>query len=269
MRLVSFDPLRTLGWPGVDVLKPEAWFRAQEQVRAADWVLFPAYWQVNTLAYAWRKRIFPNAATYHLGHDKVEMTRAFEAVVPHHTPQTLILPNEDWAREQVLDELRFPFVAKERRSSMGQGVWLIRDRAAWRAWHAGREELYVQEYLPIERDVRVVWVGDEVLLAYWREAPEGGFHTNVARGGRIVLGGVPDEAIRLVTDVATALGVDHAGFDVALVDGFPYLLEFNVRFGTRALEEHGVAVAPAALRWLERTSVPPIEPGGTVWPRAG
>ncbi|MEZ4416226.1 MAG: hypothetical protein R3E10_10820 [Gemmatimonadota bacterium] len=269
MRLVSFDPLRTLGLPGVRALKPEAWFREQEIVRAAEWVLFPAYWQVNALAYAWKKRIFPNVATYHLGHDKVEMTRAFEAAFPRHTPRTLILPNEAWAREQVLDELSFPFVAKDRRNSMGRGVWLVGGRADWRAYHEHRDELYVQEHLPIDRDLRVVWVGDQVLTAYWRVATEGAFYNNVAQGGAVVFGGVPAEALSFAEQVATTLGLDHAGFDIAWVDGYPYLLEFNVRFGTRALEEQGISPVPAMLSWLERRSDSPIEPDRPLWPRAG
>ena len=262
LRLVSFDPLRTLDLPGVRTLKPEGWFRAKETVRAADWVLFPEYWQVNALAYGWKKRLFPSLASYHLGHDKVEMTRAFEAVCPEHVPQTLILPATPVAGEEVLDTFAFPFVAKTPRSSMGQGVWRIDDRAGWRTYAAAHEVWYVQELLPIARDLRVVWIGDGVLTAYWRTAPAGGFHNNVARGGRVDFDGVPDAALALVARVARELGIDHAGFDVAWLDGAAYLLEFNVRFGTDALRARGHASGPAILDWLRRNSAPPRRPRG-------
>lgn len=260
MRLVSFDPFPTLGIPGVRHVKPTAWFAARDLVCDADWVLFPEYWQVGVLTHVWRKPIFPSASSYHLGHDKVEMTRAFQAVAPRHTPHTLILPNERWAREAVLDELSFPFVAKERRSSMGAGVRLIASAAEWAAWAEDREELYAQEYLPITRDLRVVYVGDEVVAGYWRRAADGGFLNNVSQGASISFDDVPVEALDFVAATARALGVDHAGFDLAWLDGFPYLLEFNVRFGNRALAQRGIRIPPRIHDWLVRSSRPPVDP---------
>ena len=41
MKLISFDPLRTLAMPGVRVVKPEHWLREREALQDADWVLFP------------------------------------------------------------------------------------------------------------------------------------------------------------------------------------------------------------------------------------
>ncbi len=127
-RLVSFDPLRTLNIPGVIPLKPEHWLSRQDIVQAADWILFPEYWQVNALVYGWKKKIFPSISSFHLGHDKVEMTRVFQAVCPENTPFTQILAHTETAIEQVLDGFCFPFVAKEVRNSMGQGVFLIETR---------------------------------------------------------------------------------------------------------------------------------------------
>ena len=57
MKLVSFDPYRTLNLPGVRHVKPEQYLSALELIREADWVLFPEYWQLNTLMYGLRKRI--------------------------------------------------------------------------------------------------------------------------------------------------------------------------------------------------------------------
>ena len=269
LKLVSFDPLRTLDVPGAYPLRPEAWFAAKARVRDADWVLFPEYWQVNALAYGWKKRLFPSLPSYHLGHDKIEMTRAFQAVCPEHVPQTLILPATPVSAEEVLDTFAFPFVAKRVRSSMGEGVWLIEDRAAWRAYADAHDTWYVQERLPIDRDLRVVTVGDRVLTAYWRTAPAGAFHHNVARGGRVDFDAIPDAALRLASRVARELGIDHAGFDLAWLDGHAWLLEFNVRFGTSALAGRGIATGPAILAWLVRSSTPPRRPRGPHLERVG
>ena len=268
MRLVSFEALRTLAIPGVLPLKATEWFRRRDDILAADWLLYPEYWQVNALVYAWKKRIFPSINSYHLGHDKIQMTRAFEALCPRNVPLTLILPATDNGVTEVLDTLSFPFVAKEARSSMGQGVHLVTSVAEMRRYAAANEVLYVQEYLPIRRDLRVVWVGDRVVGAYWREAPDGGFHHNVARGGRVSFDDIPSAALELVQQVAPSLGIDHAGFDVALVDGHCYLLEFNLRFGTEALNVRGIRLAPVILDYLERQGTPPLEPDCPL-PRAG
>jgi ribosomal protein S6--L-glutamate ligase len=250
VKLISFDVLRTLDIPGVCYLKPDQCFQGRDLIQSADWLLFPEYWQVNSLVYGWRTRIFPSISTYHIGHDKVQMTRAFGAVAPAYTPQTAILPSSKRSVEQVFDEFNFPFVAKEVRSSMGQGVHLIEQRADFLPYAANTPVLYVQEYLPIRRDLRIVWVGDKIVASYWREAAEGRFHNNVSQGGRVSFGHVPEAATGLVEQVARSLGIDHAGFDVADVDGHYFLLEFNVRFGTQALNTHGIRTGPAILEYL-------------------
>lgn len=268
LSLVTFDVLRTLDIPGIHFIKPEHWFRHKDAIRAADWVLFPEYWQVNPLVYGWKKRIFPSVSSYHIGHDKVEMTRAFQAVCPAHLPHTRILPATESGVAEVLDEFAFPLVAKEIRNAMGRGVHLIENRRELMSYAERNPEMYIQEYLPIDRDLRVVYIGQRVAGAYWRRAADGRFHNNVARGGRISFAGVPDAAPALVEDIARQLNIDHAGFDLARVDDHWYVLEFNVRFGTRALNARGIRAGPVILDYLQRQSWPPGEPGHPRLPEA-
>lgn len=245
MRLVTFDPFRTLGIPGVRYIKPELYREHLAEILAADWLLFPEYWQVNALIYAHRKRIFPSPAAYHLGHDKVEMTRVLEARWPEHIPATMIRPGTPRDAEEILERLGLPLVAKDIRSSEGRGVTLITDESQWHDYCAHRTVLYAQEYLPIDRDLRVVVIGRDVVASYWRLQPEGGFLNNVAAGGTMAFHAPPPAAVRLVTRIARALRIDHAGFDVAMVGGRPYVLEFNRLFGNAGLREQGIR--PAAL----------------------
>ena len=262
MRLVSFNPYRTLGMPGVTYVKPELMFRQRDDILAAVWVLFPEYWQVNALSYGLRKRIFPSVASYHLGHDKVEMTRAFWSLVPRHVPDTLIVAGGDSGVEEVLERFSFPFVLKEPRSAMGRGVHLVESRSALRALAATNPVLYTQEFLPIHRDLRVVYVGDSVVCAYWRQGSRD-FRNNVAQGGEVSFDGVPEAPLRLVESVARSLGIDHAGFDLAEVDGHWYLLEFNTLFGNEALNARGIRLGPLMSAHLERSMPVALE---TDWP---
>lgn len=261
LRLVTFDPFRTLGIPGARYVKPEAMESARDAIAAADFVLFPATWQVNALEYGWRKRIYPSPASYRIGFDKVEMTRAFAAVVPEAVPRTLILPSGPDAVDRAADELGFPLVVKEPRNSMGRGVFLAESRPELAALAARLPVLYVQERLPIDRDLRVVVVGGRVVAAYWRIGREGGFHTNVSKGGTVSFDDVPPAALELVDRTAAALGVDHAGFDVAMTPDGAYLLELNVLFGNAGLTERGIHV-PALIHahLLTVTSPPPVLP---------
>lgn len=252
MRLLSFNPYRTLGMPGVTYLKPEQMLSQREAVLGADVLLFPESWQLNVLCYAWRRRVFPSPSTYDLGYDKVEMTRAFQAVAPLHVPHTLILPSSETNMARALDEMGLPLVVKQPRSSMGRGVFLIETKAELRDWVARVPVLYVQEYLPSEADLRVVWVGDRVLSAYWRRGGDG-FHHNVARGGRADFDQIPLAALALVSEVAMTLGIDHAGFDLIMDGDHPWLVEFNLLFGSEALNQRGIRVEPAILDYLGRT----------------
>jgi ribosomal protein S6--L-glutamate ligase len=252
MKIVSFDPLRTWDMPKITRLKADDWQKHLETVKVADWILFPEQWQVNFLTYALKKRIFPSASSYHLGYSKVEMTYAFQAICPEHVPYTLIMPRSDSAVEQILDDLPFPFVAKEVRNSMGRGVFLIESRHEFDQYFAYNPTLYVQEYLPIQRDLRVVIVGREPLTAYWRVAAPGGFYNNVARGGQLDFEDVPQTAVDLAVETARALNIDHAGFDIAMVDGHPYLIEFNMRFGNQALVKEKIRLSQHILSYLKQ-----------------
>jgi ribosomal protein S6--L-glutamate ligase len=260
MRLVSFDAFRTLGIPSITHLKPEQMFRDRQLLTQADWVLYPQYWQVNALTYGLRTRIFPNQATYHLGHNKIEMTRLFEMICPEHIPLTLILANTLESRLSALEQLDLPFVAKEVKSSMGQGVYLIQNKMDFERYCQQVETLYLQEYLPIDRDLRLILIGERVVGGYWRVRPDGGFHNNVAQGGEILYGPIPDAARQLVERVAQQSGINHAGFDVAMVDGHPYLLEFNRLFGNQGLKQLGLDVPGLILDYLRQQNMPPCRP---------
>lgn len=262
MSRVSFDVFRTLGLPGCVQLKPSQFLSHRPLIEQADWVLFPEYWQVNALVFGMRARIFPSLSSYLIGHDKVEMTRAFLCVAPSHVPETHIAANTPSDAEDIWARMTLPFVAKLPRSSQGEGVWLIESRRDWQAYLARTAVLYVQEHLPIDRDLRVVVVGEQVLGAYWRLQSPYSFHNNISRGGEALYGDVPQAAVDLALRVARALGVDHAGFDIAMVGSHPFLLEFNRLFGHQGIEGGGVRVREAIAGYLDSQSRPvrPLTP---------
>ncbi|ODC05529.1 alpha-L-glutamate ligase [Terasakiispira papahanaumokuakeensis] len=262
MQLISFDPFRTLGLPNVRYIKPERMYDHLDDIKQADWLLFPEYWQVNTLVFGLGKRIFPSLPTYLLGHDKVEQTRVFKACCPEHTPRTAIHGSSPATVKSIVESFSFPIVAKAVKSSMGQGVALLETAQALEQWANEHPVLYIQERLPIDRDIRLVWVGNQLIDAYWRLAPENGFHNNVAQGGTTRRDPIPEAAVKLVRTLAQQLNIDHAGFDVAMVDGHPYLFEFNRLFGNQGIQGGPQRLSIAMLAWLQSQYDDPRTPPG-------
>ena len=254
MKLITFDAFRTLGVAGVRYIKPERMYDHLEEIRSADWLLFPSYWQINTLLFGLHKQIFPSPATYYLGHNKVEQTRVIRAVFPDAMPPTEIQPATRAGIDVIEQAFDYPLIVKEIRSAQGHGVHLLWNREELERFAEAHETLYVQPRLPIDRDLRIVIVGDEVLTAYWRITPLGGYRANVSQGGDIVFDEIPQAAIDMALDVAKRLDIDHAGFDIAMVEGVPVLLEFNRLFGNQGIANASRELGGAMQRWLERCS---------------
>lgn len=258
MNLVSFNPLRTLGIPGITYIKPDHSFKEMNTLKEADCLLFPETWQTSFLAYGVKKPIFPSIETIQLGFSKIEMTRALMTICPENVPYTEILANTESNRSSVLETFPFPFVAKEARNSMGRGVFLIQSEQDFLDYAERVDVLYIQEYLENEdKDLRVVVVGDEIITAYWRMGSSGAFLHNVSQGGDICFDFIPQEALDLVAKVSKELNINHAGFDVLFSNGKAYILEFNVLFGNQGIIERGISVESKIYDYLLRTVVPP------------
>jgi ribosomal protein S6--L-glutamate ligase len=251
VKIVSFDALRSLHLPNVQYIKPENMYAHLDDIRAADWVIFPEYWQLNALVHGLKKRIFPSLASYMVGHDKVEMTRTFMTIIPMNHPYTEIVANTPYEADRIWDIMPTPFVAKIPRSSMGNGVFLIDNPIQWREYLEKSSVIYAQEYLPIDRDLRVVWVGGKVVSGYWRLQADKGFYNNISQGGKVEVALIPKEALDLVHFVATSLGIDHGGFDIAMVGSVPYLIEFNRIFGNQGVKDLQQSVDASIIEHLE------------------
>ena len=58
----------------------------------------------------------------------------------------------------------------------------------------------------------------------------------------------------LVERLAQGLGIDHGGFDIAMVGHYPYVFEFNRIFGNQGLSGKQQAVDDAILSYLNQRS---------------
>ena len=123
---------------------------------------------------------------------------------------------------------------------MGRGVFLITCQNDLDAYTHDRHVAYIQQYLPIDRDMRVVVIGGQVVHAYWRIAREGEFRTNVALGGRISLDPIPEPALALARQTAQVCGWNDVGIDICCHDGQYSLLEANMKYGREGFRAAGI-----------------------------
>jgi len=176
------------------------------------------------------KGTFPSYHTYKCVQDKIQQTALFQITgIPH--PRTRVFYGKAQQR-RITDYFKFPFVAKiARGSAMGRGVHLIRSPADLSTYCEQNHAAYIQEFFPIDRDIRAVVIGTQVVHAYWRVAPAGDFRTNLSAGGRIGSAPVPEEALALALTVARRCCWDDVGVDICCHRGEFYVLEGNMKYG--------------------------------------
>jgi len=105
----------------------------------------------------------------------------------------------------------------------------------------GHRQAFLQQLVETDggraRDVRVYVVGDEVIGAMTRYAPEGDWRTNVALGGAVedATDSLPDEVVEIAKRAVEVIGLDYAGVDVIASEENPQVLEVNPTAGFRGL----------------------------------
>lgn len=104
----------------------------------------------------------------------------------------------------------------------------------------GERQAFLQEYIDqpgTQRDLRIYVVGDRIIGAIYRYAPEGDWRTNVSLGGDVedATETLPKTAAKIARETVDVLGLDYAGVDlISDGDGW-YVLEVNPTAGFRGL----------------------------------
>ena len=183
---------------------------------------------------------FPSYHTYKCAQDKIKQTALFDLLeIPH--PRAHVFYGGARKKKSILARFDFPFIAKiPRGSAMGRGVYLIQNKEDLNAYFEESNVYYIQEYLPTDRDIRVVIIGKKAVLAYWRIAAPGEFRSNVALGGTISFDDVPPQAVDLALMAAKKCGWDDVGMDVIQSGGQHYILEANMKYGREGFRSAGI-----------------------------
>jgi len=213
--------------------------RERDLILSARKVLFPTIHYARQFA-ALGIRTYPSAASYSLLGDKAAQSLLFQmAGIP--TPRTRLFTGRN-RKAKILEDFSFPFVAKvPKGASRGLGVFLIRDEEALDRYLEGSGTAYIQEYIPVERDIRVVILSGRIAHLYWKRAMGEEFRTNVARGGAISFEPVDEAVIELARTFCAKTGVDHAGLDICWWQRRALLFEANIHFGTEGFAAAGIS----------------------------
>jgi ribosomal protein S6--L-glutamate ligase len=198
-------------------------------VRSAPRVAYPSS-LYEPLLRSVGKGVFPRNYYSVIG-NKIVQTELFQLLgVPH--PRTRIYYGDTGAG-RVLADFSLPVVGKTPLgSSQGEGVWLLRTEAGLEAYLREHRPAYIQEYLPIERDLRVVVIAGRAVHAYWRIARTGEFRNNVSRGGTISYENVPEAGVSFAEEVCRRCRFDEVGLDVCRCPERGYMvIEANMAFG--------------------------------------
>ncbi len=209
-----------------------------EQIRRADKIYYPTPLFAD-LFDAMGKKTFPSYHTYKCVQDKIKQTALFALYGITHPRTRVFYGNRQKAK--IGAYFRFPFIAKiPRGSAMGRGVYLVRDENELAAYNRLTTVAYIQEYLPIDRDIRVIVIGRRVVHGYWRLAPLGDFRSNVAVGATISLEPLPGGVADYALEVAMRCRWDDVGMDLCIHGGQIYVLEANMRYGREGFRVAGI-----------------------------
>lgn len=211
--------------------------KERQLILSAEVVLYPTQNYAQFL-HTMGKRIFPSLETYLYAGEKIKQTSLYYMLdLPH--PRTRFyyhLHHQDITRD-----FSFPFVAKlPVASAQGRGVFLIASPDDLRSYLRKTDVAYIQEYLPHERDVRVIMINHRPILSYWRERACESFKTNIYQGGTISFAPVPTSVLRLAEDVSRKCRFDDVGLDFLEHGGRWYLIEANMKYGREGLRKKGM-----------------------------
>ena len=151
-----------------------------------------------------------------------------------------------------------PLVMKLLQGTQGQGIVLAETRKAaesvMSAFRQLEADILVQEFIKESSgtDIRALVVGDNVVAAMRRIAPEGEFRSNVHRGGRTEQITLNQEEEKIAVEAASELGLRIAGVDLMRSKRGPLVLEVNSSPGLEGIEaSSGVDVAGNIVRFIE------------------
>jgi len=169
--------------------------------------------------------------------------------------------------DDIMDMLKMvggaPVVIKLLEGTQGIGVVLAEtDKAAesvMQAFLGLKANILVQEFIKEAggADIRCLVIGDKVVAAMMRQAPEGEFRSNLHRGGTASIVKLSADERRTAIKAAQTIGLNTAGVDILRSARGPVVMEVNSSPGLKGIETAtGKDVAGMMIEHLEKNAKP-------------
>ncbi|MEZ5552988.1 MAG: 30S ribosomal protein S6--L-glutamate ligase [Pseudomonadales bacterium] len=156
-----------------------------------------------------------------------------------------------------------PLVIKLLEGTQGIGVVLAETEQAAESVIQGfmglRANILVQEFIKESggSDIRCFVVGDKVIAAMRRSAPEGEFRSNLHRGGSAELVRLKPAERQTAVNAAKIMGLNVCGVDLLRSKRGPLVMEVNSSPGIQGIEAAtGQNVADMIIEFIEKSAKP-------------
>jgi len=203
---------------------------------AAHRIFYPTVRFVEIFAGA-GKETFPSVSCYRFLGDKLKQTALFRLLkMPH--PRTRVYYG-DKQKERITADFSFPFVGKRAfRSSRGRHVFLIRDPNELSWYNKQFNPVYVQEYIPGDKQLRIIVLNYRVVWgSWWMPAPDD-FRCTVPLGPILPDEALPAEPLSMAKQIVCSGKFSDVAVDM-LFDGKRFwVLGLNFRYGTKGWPGH-------------------------------
>lgn len=75
---------------------------------------------------------------------------------------------------------------------------------------------YIQDFVPMKADIRVMLVGHQPICAFWRRPPAGGWLTNTSQGGSMDYQDIPEKVLEIAVKASKAANAEYWACDIAV-----------------------------------------------------
>ena len=180
-------------------------------------------------------RFIPDMDTQFPNKSKENVTRfAWKNDIP--IPQTYIFYDKKEGME-FLEKTEYPKIIKKSYGPSNYGGYFVHKVDSFEEAKELLEKkkycpIYVQDFIPMSADIRVMLIGHKPVCAFWRRPPEGEWLTNTSQGGSMDYMNVPKGVLDLAVKVSKAANAEYWACDIAVAkeDGAFRILECATAF---------------------------------------
>ncbi len=189
-----------------------------------------------------KKPIFPDMNMYYAYNDKIKQYNILKNF-GFPTPETYITHHKEQALG-IIKKIKYPFILKDAHGYGGYHVYKVENKKQAREFvekiwspqglkhHRSTMKNYflAQEFLDIEKDLRVITMGDKAVRYFWRIGQDKWKH-NLGQGAGFSFENIPTKALRLCEKISHKMGYHWMAYDIFVPKGRePLVSEFACNF---------------------------------------